>query len=90
MKLKQELPEPFPRNPNPQSLKAGDRVVTDFYPDQLKTIRTIEEIWPANLPSGLGLLLSGAGQWEILDQPILIDAGRCLLVGPKGTLLDVQ
>jgi hypothetical protein len=87
MKLKQELPEPFPHNPNPRNLKVGDRVVTDFYPGQEATIRTIKEILEVpNRPSGLALRLSGPGQWMVYNMAVVIDAGRCLPVNSDHTL----
>ena len=91
MKLNQPLPEPWPTNPNPQDLRVGDRVVTDFYPGQETTIRTVQEILEVpNRRSGLALRLSGRGQWVVFGLTVVIDAGRCLPVNRDGTLKTEQ
>lgn len=87
--LQQEPPEPFPINPNPHALKVGDRVVTDFYPDKVHLIRTVKEVIPGPMfRSGQGLRVTGPDQQVVIGLSILIDAGRCLPVGPDGKIVS--
>lgn len=86
-KTLQEPNTPFLINPNPSTLKVGDRVVTDFYPGN--HIRTVLEVFSGTMfRSGIGLRLSGPGQFTVIGLTILVEADRCLPVGKTGKILS--
>lgn len=72
-------PTPYPPNLNPQNLRVGDKVITDFYPGQERMIRTIYEILPfPKAASGLGVRFRDKRQWFVCGHAVLVAAERCL------------